>query len=412
MNSDNTKAPLPSSSEDREAKLSTAADLARRAESLFHRPVRVFRAPGRVNLIGEHTDYNEGFVLPAAIRFSTWAAAALRPDDKLIVHSENFSECREFSIAHPPAARGNHWSDYVAGLLFAASRQDLKLSGADVLIHGEVPIGSGLSSSAALETVVALALLSVGNLDLDRTRMALLCQRAEREFVGVQVGIMDQFVSAHAQAGNALLLDCRSLRYDLNPLRPGSSLVVCNTMVHHQLAGSAYNQRRQECEDGVRDLSRKLPHVRALRDVTPEQLEEHKTLLSPVVYRRCRHVVSENERVLEAAHALRDDRLPHFGELMYRSHESLRDDYEVSCRELDTMVEIASGLPGVYGARMTGGGFGGCTVNLVADAEVTNFCSQIIERYRAATGLEPAVYVTGAAQGAEEINESSEQSEK
>ena len=281
---------------------------------------------------------------------------------------------------------------------------DTMLPAADLLIRGEVPIGSGLSSSAALETVVAFALLSLTGAALDRTRIALLCQTAEREFVGVQVGIMDQFVSGHARAGHAILLDCRSLEYQLAPLPAGASLVICNTMVHHELAGSAYNQRRAECEAGVSELSRHLPAIRALRDVTLSQLERYGQHLSPVIYRRCRHVITENDRVLEASQALPQGDLQQFGRLMYKSHDSLRNDYEVSCEELDLMVEIASRLPGVYGARMTGGGFGGCTVNLVPNEDVETFSAGVFAQYQSATGTAPAIYVTDAAEGAEEVS--------
>ncbi|HEY4085264.1 MAG TPA: galactokinase [Bryobacteraceae bacterium] len=371
---------------------------------------RLFRAPGRVNLIGEHTDYNEGFVLPAAIRFSTWAAARPRDDDMLTVRSDHFPDTRDFSVRVPPYVRTGHWSDYVAGVLYAALREGIRLRGADLIIRGEVPIGAGLSSSAALETVVAIALLSLSNVQLDRTHIALLCQRAERDFVGVQVGIMDQFVCGHAGAGSALLLDCRSLRFERKPLPEGIAIVICDTMKRHSLPGSDYNQRRRECHEGVEELSRHIPGVRALRDVPPEKLEANARFLRPVVYRRCRHVVHENARVLQASRALDRGELSRFGRLMYESHQSLRNDYEVSCPELDTLVSIAASLPGVYGARMTGGGFGGCTVNIVRESEVENFRRHVCSRYFAATRIEPAIYVTGAAQGAEEITVSEQDS--
>jgi galactokinase len=299
--------------------------------------------------------------------------------------------------------RAGHWSDYVAGVLYAASREGIRLKGADLIIRGEVPIGAGLSSSAALETSVALALLSIADVHLDRTRIALLCQRAEREFVGVQVGIMDQFISSRASAGTALLLDCRSLHFERKALPAGTAIVICDTMKRHSLAASDYNERRRECQEGVEELSRHIPGVRALRDVTPEKLESVARFLRPVVYRRCRHVVNENARVVQACRALDRGDLQRFGRLMYESHQSLRNDYEVSCPELDTLVNITFSVPGVYGGRMTGGGFGGCTVNLVREREVENFRRHICSRYFAATRIEPAVYVTAAAQGAEEI---------
>jgi galactokinase len=385
-------------------KTGTARDLAQRFLARWSRTPRIFRAPGRVNLIGEHTDYNDGFVMPAAIRFSTWAAASPRSDNTVTVHSENFSETAEFRLDDLPAKSRKNWSDYAAGVLSALQRAGHRLRGADLLIQGEVPIGSGLSSSAAFETVVAFAMVSLaGSRKPDRTELALLCQQAEREFAGVQVGIMDQFVSGHAKAGHALLLDCRSLDCELLPLPAEPSVVICNTMVHHELAGSAYNQRRTECEAGVARLARRFEGIKALRDVTPDQLEQVREDLSPVVYRRCRHVVTENARVLDAARALIDADFEHFGALMYESHRSLRDDYEVSCKELDVMVDIARALPGVYGGRMTGGGFGGCTVNLIRNEFVNMFRAEIAARYKLATGRQPAIYITDAAEGAEEV---------
>jgi len=379
------------------------SDFAREARTQLGEGTRLFRAPGRVNLIGEHTDYNEGFVLPAAIRFSAWAAARPRDDDILTVRSEHFPGTREFSVRVPPSVRAGHWSDYVAGVLYAAMREGIRLRGADLVIRGEVPIGAGLGSSAALETVVALALLSLSKVQLDRTGIALLCQRAEREFVGVQVGIMGQFVSAHATEGAAILLDCRSLHFERKPLPAAAVIVICDTMKRHSLAAGDYNQRRRECHEGVEELSRHISGVRALRDVTPEQLDANERFLPPLIYRRCRHVVRENARVLLASRALDRGEILRFGRLMYESHQSLRNDYEVSCPELDTLVRIASSLPGVYGARMTGGGFGGCTVNLVSEGDVESFRRRICSCYFAATRMEPAVYVTGASRGAEEI---------
>jgi galactokinase len=369
--------------------------------------VRVFRAPGRVNLIGEHTDYNDGFVLPAAIEFAAFAAAGVRQDNKLLVRSENFAETREFDLAALPRVSRRHWSDYVAGVAIAAREAGLRLPGANLMIRGEVPIGAGLSSSAALEMVTAFALFSLAGAAIDRTAMALLCQQAEREFAGVQVGIMDQFVSAHARAGCALLLDCRSLDFRFACLPAGVRLVACDTHLHHELAGSAYNQRREECERGVAILARFLPGIGALRDVQIADLERHCGELPPLVYRRCRHVVSENQRVLNASTALEAGDLRSFGSLMYDSHRSLRDDYEVSCPELDIMAGIASRLPGVYGARMTGGGFGGSTINLVAAESVEKFGTAIAERYHAATGIAAGIYVTDAAEGAGEVTLSS-----
>jgi len=377
--------------------------LAREAVSRWGNRARLFRSPGRVNLIGEHTDYNDGFVLPAAIDFSTWAAAVPREDGMFIIRSANFSETFEFQLDALPQSPQRHWTDYPVGVLRAVLESGWRGGGAELLIHGEVPIGAGLSSSASLETVVALALFSMSGETRSRTEIAQLCQRAEREFVGVQVGIMDQFVACHGRASHALLLDCRSLEYRHVRLPESITLVICNTMVHHSLASSAYNQRRAECEDGVRLLAQRLPGITALRDVTPGQLEKYRDDLPLFVYRRCRHVVAENERVPAAADALEHHDLLRMGELMFESHRSLRDDYDVSCAELDLMVELASLVSGVYGARMTGGGFGGCTINLVSADRAEVFREEVSKNYLRATGKKPDIYITGASAGAEKV---------
>jgi galactokinase len=274
------------------------------------------------------------------------------------------------------------------------------LSGANLAILGQVPIGAGLSSSASLEVATALALLSVAKVELPPLELVKLCQRAEHEYAGMRCGIMDQFIATFGSAGHALMLDCRSLQYQLLPIPADVRLVICNSMVKHELASGEYNRRRADCEAGVKILQQHLPKVRALRDVTLADLNQYSDLLPPQVNRRCRHVVAENQRVLAAAGALQSGDPARFGQLMYESHASLRDDYEVSCRELDLLADMASKCPGTYGARMTGGGFGGCTINLVRADSVGAFRSRITEEYRVATGRAPAVYVCSAAQGA------------
>lgn len=364
---------------------------------------RTFRAPGRVNLIGEHTDYNEGFVMPAAIGFSTFVTISPRDDRKVSLFSENFSEEIEFDLDDPNLQAAGHWSDYSKGVAVTLERAGYRLQGASLRIRGEVPIGSGLSSSAALEVATCYALVSNSGLSVEPVEIAKLCQRAENEFVGMRCGIMDQFASCCGQAGKALMLDCRSLDHELLPLPREMRLVICNTMVKHALAASAYNKRRAECEAGVRHFVQSLPNVRALRDVTEADLNLYGGDLSEVVYRRCRHVITENARVLDAAKALEGQDLEAFGRLMNESHRSLRDDYEVSCRELDVMVELARECEGVYGARMTGGGFGGCTVNLVNVENVDGFKRTVVQGYTEATGLVPEIYICSAADGAGEV---------
>jgi galactokinase len=389
---------------------------------------RIYQAPGRVNLIGEHTDYNDGFVMPAAIGFNTRVAVGPRPDRKLVIYSENYSGQVEFDLDHLPAKRFGHWSDYAIGVGKMLEQSGKKLSGADVLVDGNVPQGAGLSSSASIEVAVGYALLDLSNREADRnsiaengigenttneikidekkinrTQLALLCQQAENEFVGARCGIMDQFVASHGKRGHALLLDCRSLEHRLLPLPEDVSLAICNTMVKHSHAGGEYNQRRDECEAGVHCLAKYLPKVRALRDVTSEDLEAYGHELPEVVMRRCRHVVSENARVLQAMAVLELGDLQAFGNLMLESHRSLRDDFEVSCYELDLMVELAGKVDGVYGTRMTGGGFGGCTIALVQSACVEAFQRTVGGGYEGSTGCKPEIYICSAADGVGQV---------
>jgi galactokinase len=376
------------------------AELAQHFEDLFGLRPRIFCAPGRVNLLGEHTDYNDGFVMPCAIGFSTRVAISARPDRKLVIRSEEFSEQMEFDLDHLPRRGKGVWSDYVLGIAVMLQEAGHPTPGASLLVRGEVPIGAGLSSSAAIEVASALALMSLNGARLSMPEVAKLCQRAENVFIGARVGIMDQFVSCLGKAGHALLLDCRSLEFKLIPIPENVRLVICNTMVKHDHASGAYNRRREECDEGVQILTRWYPNIRALRDVSVEQLGQHIAGIPATIYRRCLHVVSENQRVLEGAEYLAAGDMGRFGSLMRESHRSLRDLFEVSCRELDIMVEIAESLAGYCGGRMTGGGFGGCTVNLVHAAEASRFAGQISERYQAATGIKPDVYVCSAANGA------------
>ncbi len=282
----------------------------------------------------------------------------------------------------------------------ALQQKGYALAGANVLISSDVPIGSGLSSSAALEVSSAFALLSLQSASMPKPEVALLCRHAENSFVGAHVGIMDQFVSCLGEAGRALLLDCRSLEFQTVPIPEGVRIVICNTMVKHELSGGEYNLRREQCDEGVKMLARWYPGIRALRDVSAEQVQQHRSDLPDVIYRRCLHVAAEDERVTASVAALEAGHLAEFGKLMRQSHHSLRDLYEVSCPELDTMVTLAESLPGCYGARMTGGGFGGCTVNLVKSADASAFSREIAERYQQKMGIRPDVYVCSAADGA------------
>jgi galactokinase len=381
-----------------------AHQLSQHFEKLHGERSRIFRAPGRVNLIGEHTDYNDGFVMPAAVAFSTYVAIAVRPDRKLVIHSEEFPGNFEFDLDHLPELRTGAWCDYVLGVASILRQRGGRLQGANLFVHGEVPVAAGLSSSAALEVASALALMSLDGMQLPLPEVAQLCRQAENSFVGAHVGIMDQFISCLGKAGHALLLDCRSLGFQFVPIPAGIKLVVCNTMTKHDHATGAYNTRRQECEEGVRYFQKWDPAVRALRDVSLELLSQHAQDLPATIAKRCSHVVRENQRTLDTARALTEGDLISVEKLMRDSHDSLRDLYEVSSRELDIMVDAAEGLPGFRGGRMTGGGFGGCTVNLVREENAENFAKQIAERYRQKTGINPQIYLCTAEDGAGEIS--------
>lgn len=361
------------------------------------------RAPGRVNLIGEHTDYNEGFVLPAAIDFFCWIAIAPRNDRVLALYSQNFDDTVEARLEDLNIRATGKWADYPLGVAWALEQAGYRLRGANLYIKGDVPLGAGLSSSAAVEVSTGYALMSMAHETIESTKLALLCQKAENEFVGARCGIMDQFVSCHGRQGNALLLDCRSLNSRQVPIPPQVHLVICNTMIQHTLGSGEYNVRRTECESAVRKLSQVLPGIRALRDVSLAELESNRQLLGETIYKRCRHVITENQRTVEAATALGAGHVEVLRQVMANSHRSLRDDYEVSCRELDIMVELAERQPGILGARMTGGGFGGCTINLVSATESGEFRKRISEEYQTATGFKPDIYVCQASQGAQMV---------
>ncbi|HYE64412.1 MAG TPA: galactokinase [Pyrinomonadaceae bacterium] len=378
--------------------------LRRTFQELYGRDARLFRAPGRVNLIGEHTDYNEGFVLPMAIDRETVVAAATRTDRRIRVRSLNLNETLEFDLDGPGQPQRGLWLDYVEGVARVLEERGSRLRGADMVLQSDVPEGSGLSSSAALEISVGLALTSLSGIAIDPIELALAGQRAEHVYVGTKCGIMDQFIAALAQRGHALLIDCRTLEATPIPLNTENAPVaICDTGVKHELASSAYNERRAQCEQGVELLREVLPGIRALRDVSVADFHQYEERLPEPIRRRCRHVVTENARTLSATEALRSGDLAETGRLMYESHRSLRDDYEVSCLELDLMVASAGRVEGVWGARMTGGGFGGCTVNLVDRRGLAEFQERVAGEYKTVTGREPAIYVSEAGGGAQEI---------
>jgi galactokinase len=377
-----------------------------RFRARFGTEPHVYRAPGRVNLIGEHTDYNDGFAMPAAIEFYCWVAVGTREDRRLSIYSEEFSAAAEADLDSASHQPSKTWSDYPVGVALQLENAGFKLRGANLLIESEVPMGAGLSSSAAIEVATALALADQSGLSPDRVQLAQLCQKAENEFVGARVGIMDQFVSLYGQEDHALMLDCRALSFESLLIPDSVKLVISNTMVKHELASSEYNRRRADCEEAVSRLAAVLPGIRALRDVSLEQLEQHRNILSEVIYKRALHIVTEDARVLDSAEALRSGDIARFGMRMAESHRSLRDLYEVSCRELDLMVDLAYQQKGVFGARMTGGGFGGATINLVDARYAGEFKEKMAKAYQKETGLVPQIYICKPAEGAGPVSSS------
>ena len=366
---------------------------------------RLFRAPGRVNLIGEHTDYNDGFVLPIALDRDTVAAAAPRDDRRLVARSADGGEPGTIHLDAPATPRRGNWLDYVEGTARVMEERFGPVPGADLLVAGDVPVGAGLSSSAALEIAIGTALAGLAGWRLDARELALAGQAAEHRFVGTRCGIMDQLASALGRAGHALFIDCRTLETRAIPVHPErASVLVLDSGVRHQHSSGEYNVRRAQCEEALARLLAGRPGLRALRDVAPEDLERHAGLLPEPLRRRARHVVSEIARTEQAAAALAEADLAQFGRLMYASHESLRRDYEVSVPELDALVEAAAAAPGVLGARMTGGGFGGCAIALVERPRVAQAGAAIAAAFAGRFGREPAWFVTTAADGAGEID--------
>lgn len=371
----------------------------------FGSEARVFRAPGRVNLIGEHTDYNNGFVMPVALDVYTWVAISTRSDRRLQIYSENFNESATIDLDVRPQGPLHAWPDYAHGVVEILKKTGYDLCGANIYIKGEVPIGAGLSSSAAIEVALGMALCASCGINVSPKELALACQRAEVEFVGTRCGIMDQFTAACSRKGTSLRLDCRSLEYELIPLPSYVSFVISNTMLRHDLATSEYNRRRADCERAVRILGDSLPHVKSLRDVTIDELDRNWDRLPGDLFPRCRHVITENRRVLEASAALEKQDAVRFGQLMSESHRSLKEDYQVSCRELDLLVSLALDCTGVYGSRMTGGGFGGCTITLLRPEAVENFRESVCRQYKQATETTPEIFAVKPGQGAGEVTE-------
>lgn len=370
-------------------------------------PSFVARAPGRVNLIGEHTDYNEGFVLPCALPYDVLIAARPREDGTVALHSLNFDADASFPLANiEPDGPG--WARFIKGVAWAMQDAGHTLRGLDMAIEGDVPVASGLSSSAALEMAACTAFAHAAGLAIDGPEKARICKKAENEFARVPSGIMDQFISAMGREGHALFLDCRDLSHEHIPFDPaaaGLALVVADTAKRRTLSESVYATRVEECAEAVKVLAQFLPGIRSLRDVSFDQFQVYQPKLPETIRKRARHIITENARVLGAVEALRFGALEGMASMMNASHDSLRDDYEVTGEHLDAMVEISRERPGVLGSRMTGAGFGGCTVTLLRADALEAFLSEVPARYQERTGLEPVLYPVAPASGAEIVGE-------
>jgi len=348
-------------------------------------------APGRVNLIGEHTDYNEGYVLPIPLNTRVYAAGTANTTNTINIHAADYNQNTTYSLDDITYDQQQHWTNYPRGITQTLLDRGHHLTGCDILIKGDVPQAAGLSSSAALEIATARLLNDLNDLHITPIDLAYTAMKAENTFVGVQCGIMDQFVASLGRENNALFIDCRTNHHENIPLHPDYAIVIVNTMIKRKLTTSAYNERRRQCEEGVKLLSHSIPGIKALRDVSPNQLHHIDQLPEPIKS-RCRHVITENQRVLESIEALKHGDMHQLGTLMNASHDSLRHHYHVSSHELDTLIEAARNTPGTMGARMTGAGFGGCTVNLIENENAPHFIETITKRYKAATSIQAEAY--------------------
>ena len=364
--------------------------------------LRWARAPGRVNLIGEHTDYNNGFVLPIAIDRDIVVAFRPNGTGTVNLHAVNLDDGASFALVDPRTDPEHPWMVYPLGIAKILREEGVEVPGLDAVVHGTVPTGGGLSSSAALTVAFCMAYCEAAGAALDKRQIALLCQQTEHRFAGVNCGIMDPFVSLHAERGKAVYIDCRDLRHELIPCAfDEARFVVCDTRVKHELASGEYNTRRAQCEEAAHVLAEFLGHVESLRDVSVHQFKAYADKIPSPMRERARHVITENARVLAARTAMLQGNAIELGILMDVSHDSLDEDYEVTCHELNLLVNLARDCKGVYGSRMTGGGFGGCTVSLVADEHLDAFCEAVATGYRERTAIDPYVYVVEPEQGAE-----------
>jgi galactokinase len=379
--------------------MSLAENVELKFKELFDKHPLIIRSPGRVNLIGEHTDYNMGFVLPAAIDKAVYFAITPGNNDECILFALDLNEEFRFNINNMNKS-DKGWPNYLMGVVEQLIISGYKLKGFNCVFGGDIPIGAGLSSSAALEAGLAFALNHIFNLGIDDISLVKMSQKAENDFVGVKCGIMDQFINIFGKDGNVLRIDCRSLEYSYFPFNyQNISIVLFDTRVTHSLAASEYNRRRKECAEGVSVIKKNCQQVQSLRDVSIGLLSEYKTKLDKTIYRRCKYVVEENERLLKACSALENHDLEAFGLLMYKTHDGLSKDYEVSCSELDYLVDLTRDNPGVFGSRMMGGGFGGCTINLIGNDSIESVSNTIALEYKKKFNLETKIYTTKISNG-------------
>jgi galactokinase len=377
--------------------------LLRQHAERFGAPQSAFQAPGRVNLIGEHTDYTGGLVMPAAIDFNTVAVVTPAKNGTSAIYSSNFQKEFHFNTNALPETAKQDWTDYPVGVLWSLRQSGVTVPQFTMMLEGDVPLGSGLSSSASIEVAVAFAALALAEKSMPLTEIALACKRAENGFVGAQSGIMDQYIACCGVKGHALVIDTRDLKSQPQPLPANARLVICNSMVKHAHAGGEYNERRVEVEEGSHAVRAVNPAIRELRDATLADLEKARSSMSENAYRRCRHIITENIRVEAAAAALAAGDMKRMGQLMAEAHASYRDDFAASCPEVDLLVNLATQQPGIIGARLTGGGFGGCTVNLVEAEHAAAFRKGIHDAYLDRAGIDADIYLCQAAAGASEL---------
>jgi len=379
--------------------MANVQSIEKKFRELFSENPLILRSPGRVNIIGEHTDYNMGFVLPGAIDKAIYFAISPRNDNKCKLYAYDINESHEFSIDKIEKSEKN-WPNYLMGIVDQLNKNGYKINGFNCVFGGDIPIGAGLSSSAAIEAGLAYALNYIFDLKIDKLDLVKLSQKSENEFVGVKCGIMDQYINIFGEENKVLKIDCRSLEYEYIPFEfKNISIVLFNTGVSHSLASSEYNQRRKECKEGVQIIQKDFPDVQSLRDVSLEMIYDYKNKMPEKIFNRCKYVVEENNRLLKACNALKKKDLPTVGNLMYQTHEGLSKDYEVSCEELDFLVELTKNDDRIFGARMMGGGFGGCTINLIERNDVNDICNLFAEKYKRKFGIELKYYITSINKG-------------